>query len=72
MYSRPAAARASAISSSREVPSGSARSILKLPDTSSSALRGRLLMTATMPSMVEVMSGAIYIIAVLRLLVKNS
>ena len=58
--SSPYAARGVAISSALVVPSGSANSSVKSPVTSSSSLRGCLIISATTSSMVEVSSGGIY------------
>ena len=49
---------AAAISLSRAWPSGAARSVFKLPETSSAPPRGRWLMAAKMSYIVEASSGA--------------
>ena len=58
MYSSPAHPSAAAIYFTCVVPSDSAKFALKSPAISSSAPQGRLLMAATVFSMVKDLSGA--------------
>ena len=60
MSSRTSSVRVDAIPSFHSRTSSAARLVLKLPNTSSVAPRGSLMMATTTPSMVEASSGAKY------------